>query len=305
MQQARRTAGSFFASLGGALGLSLLAHAATLTAVLWAMQPAASPAVARHKGAIMVTLATPTPRSPAISPRHVAASASRTGKATMASSRDVAARPAPPATPAPTPTLEEAAGQPSSMAVLPDPAPVPAAPHATATDAARITPSPSDTQAARPADTSSAQAPGAATSPSTAQPGARFSSLFAPVIARPMGRGRWRASPDRVPPLDALAQQEQALAGLRQALSARLAQMQASLLNTPLQGRCDIRIDLPGRRASMHCTDVSDEPRLWSMLDRIVAAGLLGHAAAPVCIHADANRIDWQDCALPAGMPPA
>lgn len=299
MQQARRTAGSFFASLGGALGLSLLAHAGALTALLWDMRPAAAPSAARHKGAIVVTLATPSVRRAGAATQASVATASRTDKAPAAppgrTPRQDAAPPAasPAALPLPAPAIASEA--PSGI-------PTPEAPPGEAGTAA--TSSPVDIPSAQTKDASSARDATANPSPA-AQPGARFATLFAPVIARPMGRGRWRAPPERLPPPDALAQREQALAGLRQALSARLAQMQASLLDTPLQGRCDIRIDPAGRRAHMLCTAASDEPRLWSLLDGLLVAGPVGHAAEPVCIEARSHRIEWRDCAATAGAPPA
>ena len=297
MKHLCRMAGPPFARLGGALGLSLLAHAGALATLVWALRDEGAASVSRQKGGITVSLRTvpapakvqagrkasleppgPTKRNEANVPQpvrvaSVTAEALKRTSLTRPVSVEASENVHPARTPAPPPE-QTAAPAPSAQPQV-------------------------DGGAASSEVSPPAGQPPAAPMPAMAasKPGAQFANLFAPLTTRPMGRGRWQTAPRPAIPLDAQMQREQALQGLRQSLQARMMSMQGVLAQTPLADRCEVRTDLERRLAQVRCVHSADEARLWAMLAGIATAGTVpAEAAGPMCLQAQAHQIDWQDC---------
>lgn len=267
------TAGLPLPGLGGALMLSMLAHGLALAWWLHARQiEQNAPSFGQKRGSLTVTIAPPAQapkrptqpiaaqggQAPAPAPRVLAMQA-----AAVSHRHQVEQPTAPAATPASLPASSGLTGEPSPDPVEPRPAitaPMPATPE---------------------------------------QPGARFASLFAPIISRPMGRGRWQARP-ATPAIDETSsamQREQAIQGTRQALLQRLETIRPSLHQTPLHGRCAVRISLSQQAAQMDCTEQADLQRLSPQIGSVLA---LRPHEAPLqpesCLVLQQNEIRWQEC---------
>jgi hypothetical protein len=302
MQQARRTAGFPHARLGGALGLSLLAHAAIIVSLAWIPSDGAPAAASRKKGAMSLTVVPSRPGIDGMATKQSKAMASRKqpDPAVPTPSPPQAARPA--ATPMP--ATRQAMSEPADHGATTLPAP-PASQAPGQQEPPRAETSTAIAEQLPAAPAATAYTGAETTAPPVARPGAQFASLFAPVIQRPIGRGRWRAPPSPPAPPDAQMQREQALEGLRQSLNVRLAQMQAALAQAPLQGRCEIRLDLDRRVADIQCTDTGETPRLWPMLDQLASAGLLTQASTLACMQAEGHEIHWRSCTLAQASSPS
>lgn len=273
--------------MGGAIALSVLAHALALG--LWLhsrMNEGSPPSIGQKRGGLMVTLLSPSPApqrphqtvkptAPAVAPPHPAA-APRTRPSPLTVSPDAQA--AAPHEPEP----------------QPDPAP-----HKEA--AAQAAPSTAPT--AREEDTAAAQA---ATTPkptppqtsSAERPGARFASLFAPIVSRPMGHGRWTTRPTEMPPdTSAAMQREQAIQGLRQALTIRINTLTAQIRLAPLSGGCDIRISLDSQTGQLACSDPADLQKVSPPLSGLITLAATFHAqASDTCLKASGTDIIWVAC---------
>lgn len=273
--------------MGGAIALSVLAHALALG--LWLhsrMNEGSPPSIGQKRGGLMVTLLPP---SPAPQSLH------RTGK------------PAAPAVAPPHPaiaprTLPRAlAASPDAQATAPhapEPQPDPAPHHEAAVQAA-----PSTAPTAHEEDNTAAQAfPALKPTPpletSAERPGARFASLFAPIVSRPMGHGRWNTSPAPMPPdTSAAMQREQAIQGLRQALTTRVGTLTAQMRLEPLSGSCDIRISLDSQTGQLTCSDPADLQKVSPSLSGLITLAATFHAQAnDTCMKASGTDIIWVTC---------
>ncbi len=275
--------------MGGALGLSILAHALVLAGWLYGQRAHEGPSsVGQRRGSLTVTLLAPVPPSARPAQATVAADLPTNHRSARvqaptthhAVSQQTAARqPLTPALPTPVAPTPEAPTAPSPVAIVPALAQANAdaasAPSATAPPATRAT---------------------AATS--AEQPGARFANLFAPIISRPLGHGRWNAPQPLVPAqAEAAMQREQAIQGTRQALTSRVEALRAQLRATALTGACQIQVSLERQVAQLDCTDAGDRQRLASLLQGIVtlqaaATGL----AYDACLKVSATDIQWATC---------
>lgn len=292
--------------MGGALGLSVLAHALLLAGWLYGQRAHEAPSsVGQKRGSLTVTLLAPV--QPKARPAQASPPADlhtppprtapvQTPTTHEAASLQAAARPAP-ALPAPAEPPAPAAPAP----VAPTPEPL-----TTATPPDALAPAPALALAQTNADAASAPAaspPPAAKPPTAApaeQPGARFANLFAPIISRPLGRGRWNAPQPLVPsPAESAMQREQAIQGTRQALASRVEALRAQLRATALAGTCQIQVSLERQAAQLDCTDAGDRQRLAALLQGIV--NLQTAAASPAydaCLKASATDIQWAPCPI-------
>jgi hypothetical protein len=289
-----------FARLGGALGLSLFAHAAAVSALAWVMHDSGPVSMGRQKGGMAVTLVTA---------RVKDVEAARAASVDAAKVRPVyPTAPLPAAghrpyrqttSPSPSPTPSPI---PDALASL-TPAPLPANPSADMTEK-RAEASTPDIARTEPKSETSAPSDPASPAPlksptPEARPGAAFATLFAPIVSRPIGRGRWRPAPTQpIQPtqMSADMQREQALQAMQQSLNARVGSMQRVLPGAPLIGHCEVRVDLERRLAQLSCTKAEDEPRLIAMLSGLATASKVSDGAKLVCLQADVQQIGWQDC---------
>lgn len=244
--------------MGGALGLSVLAHALLLAGWLYGQCAHEAPSsVGQKRGNLTVTLLAP------VQPKARPAQASPPADLHT---------PPPRTAPVQTPTTHEAA----SLQAAARPATALAA---LAEPPGLVSPAP-----AAPAE----------------QPGARFANLFAPIISRPLGRGRWNAPQPLVPsPAESAMQREQAIQGTRQALANRVEALRAQLRATTLAGTCQIQVSLERQAAQLDCTDAGDRQRLAALLQGIV--NLQTAAAGPAydaCLKASATDIQWAPCPI-------
>ncbi|MGQ0599385.1 hypothetical protein [Aquabacterium sp.] len=285
--------------MGGALGLSVLAHALLLAGWLYGQRAHEAPSsVGQKRGSLTVTLLAP------VQPKARPAQASPPADLHT---------PPPRTAPVQTPTTHEAASlqaaarPATALAALAEPpGPVAPAPAAPTPEAPTTAPSPgalAPALAQANADVASAPAaspPRAITATTAEQPGARFANLFAPIISRPLGRGRWNAPQPLVPsPAESAMQREQAIQGTRQALASRVEALRAQLRATALAGTCQIQVSLERQAAQLDCTDAGDRQRLAALLQGIV--NLQTAAASPAydaCLKASATDIQWAPCPI-------
>lgn len=145
-------------------------------------------------------------------------------------------------------------------------------------------------------------AAGTPTPPAPAAPaGASFANLFAPIISRPIGHGRWGAAPPPIPSAPDMAmQREQAIQATRQAVSERLAQLQGRLNEHPLAGPCAIRIDMDHRQSEVHCAAPQEQALVWSYLGSILQAGAVTTDNSTRCLTMTARDMAWTPCAIDA-----
>lgn len=233
-------------TVGAASLLSVLAHVAALSLILWhTTREADTASVGQRKGAISFRLA-------------------------QLSQPRIVAPPAPPLTP------------PSTRAAIHH-TPEPALPHEVAI---APEPSPQDPPA-------SAEVPPPQTTPES-NPGATFANLFAPLINRPMGRGHWGSPPPRPEPLNdpTIQLQTQALQ-TRQALQERVQQLQAHLQDTPVQGSCQVTLDLTKRWAHVQCPRDSDAAVIWSYLNGAMVEGLIEPSPYVSCLQIANSNATW------------
>lgn len=286
--------------MSGALGLSVLAHALLLAGWLYGQRAHEAPSsVGQKRGSLTVTLLAP------VQPKARPAQASPPADLHT---------PPPRTAPVQTPTTHEAASlqaaarPATALAALAEP-PGPVAPAAPTPEAPTTAPSPgalAPALAQASADVASApaaSAPPAAKPPTAApaeQPGARFANLFAPIISRPLGRGRWNAPQPLVPSqAESAMQREQAIQGTRQALTSRVEALRAQLRATALTGTCQIQVSLERQAAQLDCTDAGDRQRLAALLQGIVNRQTA--AASPAydaCLKASATDIQWAPCPI-------
>lgn len=288
--------------MGGALGLSVLAHALLLAGWLYGQRAHEAPSsVGQKRGSLTVTLLAP------VQPKARPAQASPAADLHTPPPRTAQVQA--PTTHAAAPLQAAARPAPALAALAEPPGPVAPAPAAPTPEAPTTAPSPgalAPALAQASADVASApaaSAPPAAKPPTAApaeQPGARFANLFAPIISRPLGRGRWNAPQPLVPsPAESAMQREQAIQGTRQALASRVEALRAQLRATALAGTCQIQVSLERQAAQLDCTDAGDRQRLAALLQGIV--NLQTAAASPAydaCLKASATDIQWAPCPI-------
>lgn len=172
-------------------------------------------------------------------------------------------------------------------------APIAAQPPASATAAAAASTGASQAEAA-------AAPPPASPTPPAANPGARFASLFAPLVSQPMGHGKWHSNtPSFRPPqeVQAAMQREQAIAGLRQAVQRQSEHWQALLGARALAGRCDIRLSLERQGMQLRCTSDEDFARLAGSLQGVLNIHPdLAPQASDSCLLAQGHDLAWVAC---------
>lgn len=105
---------------------------------------------------------------------------------------------------------------------------------------------------AKPSPPPAVPATVAVAAPPIETPGARFASLFAPIVHAPIGNGRWtsrRASNTSAttPTATPEQQREEALMALRASLAARFASMAEQLRAAQAQIACDLVVDIERR----------------------------------------------------------
>ncbi len=143
----------------------------------------------------------------------------------------------------------------------------------------------------------------AAATPPVEQPGARFASLFAPIVHAPIGQGRWTsrrsASPAPLPPEQ---QREHALMALRAALAARFASMAEQLRVAQAQIACDLVIDIERHIGQIDCEDDptgQQQTLAWGHLQGTLVAGLVSDAAQRLCLRLSGQQVLDTGCASP------
>ena len=159
-------------------------------------------------------------------------------------------------------------------------------------------------QRARPerpaAPPKAAPAPATAATPVEA-PGARFASLFAPIVHAPMGSGRWASARTNAPaPVPPEQQQAQAVAALRGALAARFASLAEQLRIAQAQIACDLVIDIERRIGQIECEDDQQRSLAWGHFQGTLAAGLVSEAAQRLCLRLSGQQVQDATCASAA-----
>lgn len=256
--------------------LSALAHGLALAWWLHAHQHEDNaPSIGQKRGSLTVTIApvprVPRPQAPPVVPprRHTPLPTPRV----LATRTEVAH---------PTRTVAQAAlppdppSLPASSGLLEDTSPAPA-----------------------PAEPRPAIAPQAPAASQPDAPGARFANLFAPIISRPLGRGRWQTRPSApaFDERDAAMQREQAIQGTRQALYQRVEALRQSLHQAPLVGRCAIRISLTQQAAQLDCTEQVDLQRLSPQFGTVLSLQARGTPVqADSCLVVQQFELRWQAC---------
>lgn len=243
--------------MGGALALSVLAHALVAAGVYnWYRHAGPPPSVGRQRGGLTVQLAIqPKAQLPSHAPQHPQTPVSHAPAGT-----DVR-----PQAPAP---LRAIAAPPPTM-------------EAASTADARHQDAPLATQTAP-------SAVAATPAPAASQAGATFASMFAPVISRPIGRGRWMASVAPAPtPLGPDVQRLQAMDNVRRQLLDRITPLSQQLQNEGLAGACKLRIALAQQTAQLSCTQEADQARIWPALQGLVRA-------EPPDSHSSQADLCWQ-----------
>jgi hypothetical protein len=137
--------------------------------------------------------------------------------------------------------------------------------------------------------------------PPAEQPGARFASLFAPIVHAPMGQGRWTLRRSNAPaPVPPEQQRDQALMALRAALSARFASLGEQLRAAQAQIACDLVVDIERRIGQIECEDGQQQALAWGHLQGTLAAGLVSDAAQRLCLRLSGQQVQDTSCAAPA-----
>lgn len=135
--------------------------------------------------------------------------------------------------------------------------------------------------------------------PVDARPGARFASLFAPILSQPMGHGRWGARPRPVmPPPDPEQMRQQAMAALASDLMQRLDAFRAVRMSQGQTLRCDVRVQADSREALLACDSAEDDALLWGVLRGLLrqATNDTPDVAASLCIQVNATQTLMQTC---------
>lgn len=246
--------------LGLALLASACAHAILLGLALRSVPESGGMAVSQRKGALTVL--------------------------SMGTSRSPASRPARPA-PAPVATANTAQHRPAIHAPTPlrTPLPSPEPP-----------PVPENVEPVKPLDAISAkappsEAPPAAPVPISAQPpsGSAFTSLFAPILSQPLGRGRWGAPPRHMPPPDPMQLRQQAWLALTTDLRQRLEGLP--------HVTCDIQFDADSREGEVQCASPEDTAQVWALLQGLLRPGSARPiGASALCLHLGSGQTLMQTC---------
>lgn len=251
--------------------LSVLAHALVAAGIYnWYRHAGPAPSMGRQRGGLTVQLATPP-------------------KAQQTPVREALAR-----TEVRPQGLAPRAQVPPAAVTAPTPAMA-----AASTAATRHQDSPLATQDPTPAV---AETP----APAASQAGATLASMFAPVISRPIGRGRWMSSVAPAPmPLGPDVQRLQAMDNIRRQLLDRITPLGQQLQNQALAGACKLRIALMQQTAQLSCTQDADQARIWPALQGLVRAEPPdSHSSqADLCWQLEGSQITSAPCDATASAP--
>lgn len=139
-------------------------------------------------------------------------------------------------------------------------------------------------------------APQAAT-PASSPPGASFANLFAPIINRPMGRGRWTSPPSQLPPpVTPALQRQQAAQARRDQLMQTIQWLQRQLDLSPLAQGCLIQVTLQQSSGDVKCSTPDDQDRILSAMSALLLTGLQPNVPSEVCLQLQHRTIHWVDC---------
>lgn len=138
----------------------------------------------------------------------------------------------------------------------------------------------------------------AATVAAEPKPGARFASLFAPIVQAPLGQARWSTRHMRTapPPVES---PEQSLAALRAALAARFAGLAEQLRAVQAQMACDLVIDIEQRIGQLDCEDAAQLSLAWGHLQGPLVAGLVSATAERLCLRLSGAQVLDTGCQVP------
>lgn len=188
--------------------------------------------------------------------------------------------------------------------------PIPSPPHRQATAQSEIKvppetphtkqpvdPSPQEGNTDLPSAPANPSPPLPTTAPASTPPGATFANLFAPIISRPMGRGRWGAPPPRIePPQDHDLIRQQALQARRDQLTQTLRWLETQLYQTPLNNTCQVHVALSQTAGTATCSDSIDQNRITQVLTGFLSEEQ-SHAIPPeICLTLANSRIEWTPC---------
>lgn len=155
-------------------------------------------------------------------------------------------------------------------------------------------PSPLPPPPAEPKEPSNAkappsEAPAAAPIPVQPQPGSAFTSLFAPILSQPLGRGRWGAPPRHMPPPDPMQVRQQAWLALTTDLRQRLEGLP--------HATCDIQLDADSREGEVQCASPEDTAQVWAVLQGLLRPGSAPPvSASALCLHLGSGQTLMQTC---------
>lgn len=140
----------------------------------------------------------------------------------------------------------------------------------------------------------------AAASPAAEPPGARFASLFAPIVHAPMGNGRWTSRrPPTTPPVAPEQQREQAVMALRATLAARFTSLAEQLRVAQARIACELVIDIERHIGQIECEDEQQRAFAWGHFQGTLAAGLVSQAAQRWCLRLSGQQVLDAACAAP------
>lgn len=242
---------------------SLVAHTTVVLAVVWASQPRTEPpSLGRRLGALMVRIE---------SLAHTQAPTRPEPSVRTAIRPDPTAGHVAPESPPPAVPQEAPPAQPTEVT-------------SESPTEARTTPPP------------------AVTPPQQTPPGTTWTGLFAPLISKPLGRGRWGGMAPPPPPTqqDPALQQAQALQARRAALMQRLQTLGTLLAQTPLQGECQVELALASPHGQVSCPSANDANLVRSVLNDFLPSAQEPATPPPptesICLHLIQARLDWVAC---------
>lgn len=190
----------------------------------------------------------------------------------MGTRRAPVSRPTRPS-PAPVATAKTVPTQPRPVVPLPSPEPLPA-----------VEPVEPISAKAPPGE-----APPAVPIPPQPQPGSAFTSLFAPILSQPLGRGRWGAPPRHMPPPDPMQLRQQAWLALTTDLRQRLEGLP--------HATCDINLDADSREGEVQCASPEDTAQAWALLQGLLRPGSARPVgASALCLRLSSGQTLVQTC---------
>lgn len=127
-------------------------------------------------------------------------------------------------------------------------------------------------------------------------PGARFASLFAPIIHSPLGRGRWGEPKRQAQIVDPEQARAEAALATRVALQQRMEGLSAAARAAGQRIRCDLQVDPQRRIGVAQCTPESAAAQLWASVQGLLRSHAELFEPATLCLQITEERVLWRAC---------